>query len=111
MLAGRMRHKITIRRRAVLVGDPGGMARGDFADAFSTRAWLKQENGVKAFESGLAEDQARVLLRVYDCARNRSITAADRITINGEDWSIDTVAAPDPARKLIEIIAIRKIGG
>ena len=111
MLAGRMRHKITIRRRSVEPGDPGGVPRGPFADVFSTRAWLRQENGVKALEAGIGEDQARVLLRVYDCAQNRTITAADRVFVNGQDWSIDTVAAPDPVKNMIEIIAVRKLGG
>jgi head-tail adaptor len=111
MIAGRMRHKISVYRRAVVAGDPAGMPRGDFELQFTTRAWLKAETGAKASEAGLAEDQARALLRIYDCARNRTITAADRITVNGESWSIETIAPPDITRDLIELVIVRKIGG
>jgi head-tail adaptor len=111
MLAGRMRDKITIRRRSVESGAPGGNARGAFVDAFSTRAWTVQQNGVKTVEAGLAEDQARMVLRVYDCARNRTITAADRVKIDEEEWSIETVARPDKVRRMIEMILVRKLGG
>jgi SPP1 family predicted phage head-tail adaptor len=111
MLAGRMQYVVTIRRRSVVAGDPGGVPRGPFADAFTTRAWIKQENGAKAIEAGVAEDQARVLVRIYDCARNRAINAADRIKIDGQDFSIESVALRDRGRNMIEIIAVRKIGG
>jgi head-tail adaptor len=111
MLAGRMRYAITIRRRAILPGDPGGVARGDFSNAFTTRASFKQENGFKAVESGFAEDQTRGVLRIYDCAQNRTITLADRIRIEGVEWAIENVSLPDRFRRHIEITAARKIGG
>lgn len=111
MLAGRMRYSIAILRRAVVPGDPGGVPRGDFSDAFATRASFKQASGAKAIESGLVEDQARALLRVYDCAQNRTITVADRILLEGSEWSIETVSRPDRIRRHIEITVVRKIGG
>jgi head-tail adaptor len=111
MLAGRMRYAVTILRRADVPGNPGGVARGDFADAFTTRASFKQASGVKALEAGLVEDQSRGLLRVYDCAQNRTITVADRIGLESAEWSIETVSLPDKVRRHIEITVARKIGG
>jgi head-tail adaptor len=111
MLAGRMRYSVTILRRAVVLGDPGGAPRGDFTDAFTTRASFKQASGAKAVEAGLAEDQARGLLRVYDCTQNRTINVADRIRVEGREWAVESVSLPDRTRRFIEIVVARKIGG
>jgi len=111
MLAGKMRYAVTIRRRSVVTGDPGGVPRGPYADAFTTRAQLRQESGAKMIEAGVAEDQRRSLLRVYDCAQNRTITSADRVRIDGVEWSIQSVSTPDRVANWIEIVIVRKIGG
>lgn len=111
MLAGRMRYSVTILRRADIPDNPGGVARGDFSDAFATRASFKQASGAKALEAGLVEDQTRGVLRVYDCAQNRTINVADRIRLEDVEWSIETVALPDRVRRHIEITVSRKFGG
>ncbi|ATQ67736.1 MULTISPECIES: head-tail adaptor protein [Methylosinus] len=111
MQAGRMRYLVTIRRREVIPGDPGGVPRGDYADAFTTRAAFAQLSAMKAAEAGLVEDQAHGQLTVYDCAQNRTITAADRISFAGADWSIESVQLPDKLRRWIKIDVARKIGG
>jgi head-tail adaptor len=111
MLAGRMRYAVTIRRREVLADDPGGVPRGDFVDAFTTRAGFAQISAVKAAEAGLAEDQEHGQLTIYDCAQNRTITVADRLRLSGAEWSIESVAVPDKARRWIMIGVTRKIGG
>lgn len=111
MHAGRMRYAITVRRREVVPGDPGGVSRGDFVDAFTTRASFSQFSSIKAAEAGLAEDQAHGLLTVYICAQNRSITVADRIRIEGAEWSVESVSTPDRNRGSIKIGVARKMGG
>jgi hypothetical protein len=35
------------------------------------------------------------VLRIYDCAQNRSITPADRIRIDGVEWAVENVLLPD----------------
>ncbi|MBY6242836.1 head-tail adaptor protein [Methylosinus sp. Sm6] len=111
MQAGRMRYAITIRRRELLPDDPDGAPRGDFADAFTTRAAFVQLSALKAAEAGLVEDQAHGVLTVYDCAQNRSITVADRVRIEGVDWSIESVSIPDRMWRSIKIGVARKMGG
>lgn len=111
MIAGRMRYIITIRRRALRPGETDGNPRGEYYDAFTTRASFQQTPGVKAVEAGVGEDQNRALLRIYDCAQNRTITAADRVLVDGQNWSIETVSRPDRVRRYIEIVIVRKLGG
>jgi head-tail adaptor len=116
MHAGRMSYKVTVRRRAVIAGNPGGDARGDFADAFVTRAALKQRNGFSRAEAGLLENMNVAVLRVYSSAQNRTITIADRLRIEGPnlpagEWAVDNVNLPDATRRHIEITVIQRIGG
>lgn len=117
MHAGRMTYKVTVRRRAVIAGNPGGDARGDFADVFVTRAALKQKNGFSRVEAGLLENMNVAVLRLYSAsAQNRTITIADRLRIEGPnlpagEWAVDNVSLPDAARRHIEITVIQRIGG
>ncbi|WP_281931486.1 hypothetical protein [Methylocystis iwaonis] len=111
-----MAYKVTVRRRAVIAGNPGGDARGDFADAFVARAALKQKNGFSRVEAGLLENMNVAVLRVYSSAQSRTITIADRLRIEGPnlpagDWAVDNVSLPDAARRHIEITVIQRIGG
>lgn len=116
MHAGRMNYRVTVLRRAVVAGNPGGDARGDFAEAFTTRAALRQQNGFTKAEGGFLQDMNAAVLRVYDCARNRTITIGDRLRIEGPnvppaEWAVDSVNLPDFNRRHIEISAVQRIGG
>jgi head-tail adaptor len=116
MLAGRMNYKVTVLRRAVVPGNPGGDPRGEFAVAFATRATLKQSNGFRRADAGLLEDQSAIVLRVYSSAAARTVTIADRLRLEGPgltpaEWSVEAVSVPDAARRHIEITALRRIGG
>lgn len=111
MQAGRMRYRVAILRRELLPDDQDGAPRGDFAPAFTTRAAFAQLSALKAAEAGLVEDQAHGVLTVYDCAQNRSITVADRIAIEGVEWSVESVSIPDKMWRSIKIGVARKMGG
>lgn len=83
-----MVYRVTVLRRSVVAGNPGGLARGSLSAAFTTRAAFKQANGFAAAQSGLVEDQARGVLRVYSHEKARSITIADRLLIDGPGASV-----------------------
>ncbi|WP_424360247.1 hypothetical protein [Methylocystis parvus] len=121
MLAGSMRYRIAVMRRAVVGGNPGGASRGDYAEAFTARAALKQKNGFNQAEGGFLENMNVVTLRVYANAQTRTISIGDRLKITGPniapsassdgDWAIDNVNLPDAARRHIELTAVMRIGG
>lgn len=92
MIAGRMRHRVTVLRRAVVAGNPDGNARADFVTAFTTRAALMQKSGVKRLEAGLYQDQGAAVMRVYSNENTRSITIADRLLIEGPGLAVATHA-------------------
>lgn len=121
MLAGTMRYRLTVMRRAIIPGNPGGDPRGDYAPAFTARAALKQKNAFNQAEAGFVENMNVIVLRVYANTDTNTITIADRLKIEGPnappspspsvDWAVDSVNIPDAGRRHIEITAISRIGG
>jgi head-tail adaptor len=103
--------KLAILRRAVIPGDPGGVARGDFAPIFSTWCTWRNLSAQQIVEAGLAEDAAEVVARVNDNSRNRAISIADRAILRGQQYAIVRVGLPDRAGGFIEIMLSRKTGG
>lgn len=103
--------KLGILRRAVLPGDPGGVARGDYAFFFSTWCSWRNISGQQLVEAGLVEDAANVVARVNDNASNRTITDADRAQLRGQTYAIVRVGLPDRVGGFIEMTLTRKIGG
>ena len=116
MRAGRMNRRVTIRRRAVVAGNPGGVPRGDFADVFSVWGEVKQAIASQQVEAGFSGDPITAIIRVYDSAQARTISANDRLAIagmpgvgSGEDFAIDSVALPELARRTIDLRIVRKM--
>ena len=97
----------TIRRRPVV----GGVVRGEFANVFTTTAGWRPLQGATVVEFGLSQDETGLMLRVQDCAQNRSITHADRMTFLGGDWTIVSTNPPDRVTGSISIILKKSIGG
>jgi hypothetical protein len=120
MQSGRMRYSLAVFRRGVIAGNPGGVARGDYAFVFKTRASLKQTPGTKLVEGGIAEDGKRASLRIYKSAQNLTITVADRVMLNpgtsmaysgAQSWSIESVGEADVFHRFIDLVIMKKMGG
>jgi hypothetical protein len=110
---------MTILQRTVLDPPVNGSSRGDYAIAFQTNGDWRYMSGREMVEAGLAQDESTLTIRVLDSARNRTITAADRIAIGRYDslealssvmtYDIKTVAPPDRATGSITITATRRV--
>lgn len=115
LAAGRMRYRLTILRRAVVAGNPGGVARGDFEEVYGARCSLKQASATQQVAGGLAEDPIRISVRIRDCAEARAITAADRARLHrgdaARDYAIDSVQEPDAINRTIDLVLVRKAAG
>lgn len=110
MRFGPNRKRILLRRRAA-TDHAGGVERGDYADAFHTWASWRAQTGQPLTEAGFVQDDIGLVLRVNRTANNRTISIADRIVFNGEDYAIASVSPPDRLGGFIEISLKRHIGG
>lgn len=103
--------KATILRRPVVAGAARGVARGDYAAVFTTWMSWRYQSGREIVEAGLAQDAIDLVLRLQASLRNRTITAADRLTLDGADYDIVTVAPRDRVGGFIELTVRRHKGG
>lgn len=104
MRAGELDHRLTLRRRGTQVGNPGGVARGPFADLFNTRCKVRPAPAKEIAVAGQAASPIVITVQVYDCERNRGITAADRAVLNGKEYGISSVLPPDRVSKSIDLL-------
>jgi head-tail adaptor len=110
MRFGSNQAKINILRRSA-GGNSGGVARGSFEAAFETFASWRQNQGREQVAGGVADDVIQVLLRVNNTAQNRTITAADRVELNGTQYPIASVGLPDRLGNFIDFVLERKRAG
>jgi head-tail adaptor len=112
MQAGRLDRRATFLRRAE-EDRPGGARRGDFAVAFTL--WAEDVTARRAakpvIEGGYPSDGLVLVIRVRAGAAARTITAADRVRVGGEEFSITAVGLPDRRNGSIEIESARTLGG
>ncbi|MGA8172318.1 MAG: head-tail adaptor protein [Methylocystis sp.] len=111
---------MTILQRTVLDPPVNGSARGPYQIAFQTNGDWRYMSGREMVEAGLAQDEATITVRVNDGARNRTISAADRLAIGNYasfeemagvmTYDVKTVAPPDRATGSITITATRRVG-
>jgi hypothetical protein len=102
---------LAILRRPVVVGDPNGDPRGDFATVFSTWCSWRVSTSQRQDEGGLAEDVTAIVVRVNDGVRNRTISLADRAVLNGANYAVASTSPPDRVGGFIEISLKRQLGG
>jgi len=110
---------ITILRRAALANNAGGVARGDFAIAFTTFADWRYQSARELVEAGVAQDETNLVMRVNDTMRNRGITAADRLAIGDYTnfgtlagvltYDIRNVAPRDRVQGSITMVVVRRL--
>jgi head-tail adaptor len=103
--------KVAILRRPAIEGAPGGVARGAYEVVFETWASWRYLAGREMVEAGIAQDAIDLAMRVQASGRNRSITAADRLTFESQDYDIVTVAPRDRLGGFIELTVRRHKGG
>lgn len=111
MPAGQRDKRVTIRRRAVEAGNPGGVARGEFSDAFTLWGRMIQAQGHRIVEGAIAEDATPVTIRFRDCAQARSITVADRAVILGRECAIISAGLPDRRGGFVDILVSTQRAG
>lgn len=115
LASGRMRYRLTLLRRAVVAGNPGGVARGEFVAVYEARCVLRQASATQQVAAGVAEDPTRLSIRIRDCAAARQITAADRARLHlgaaTRDYAIDSVQMPDAINRTIDLVLVRKAAG
>ena len=103
--------RVTFRRRADVADPTGGTTKGDYVDAFSRWANVRQVTGRQIVEAGRAEDSIDMIVQVRDDAVTRTISLADRATLRGDDFEIVTVGQPNRQRGDIEMTMRRQLGG
>lgn len=111
MPAGQRDRRVAILRRTTQPANPGGVARGAFASAFTLWGRLIQAQGHRLVEAGLAEDATPITVRFRDCEIARSITVADRAQIDGREFAIVSAGLRDRRNGVIDILIQSQIGG
>lgn len=111
MIFGPEVFRATFRRRQDVADPTGGTTHGDYADAFSRWANVRQVTGRDIVEGGRSEDSIDCIIRVRDDATTRTISHSDRAVLRGDDFEIVTVGQPNRAGGYIELTLRRQLGG
>lgn len=108
MQPGKFDTRLAILRRGLVAGE----RTGAFFEVFSTWcAQTRQTAPRPMVEGGLASDVLDITVRVRDCAQNRTISNADRVTLQGADFAVVNTGLPDRLYQTIELTLRRQIAG
>lgn len=93
MRAGSLDKLVTFRRRKT-VSARAGNERGAWEDVLTEYAGYRRQSGSEALQAGAAADIETGLLTIRDSEDARAITSSYRVTIEGRDFAITSVALP-----------------
>lgn len=110
MQAGRLKFRVTFKRRAVI--SPRERS-DDYRDRFLVDwpADYQRQNGREALEAGRPVDVEQGILSVRESTETRQITSADRVEIEGRDHAITSVSLPNRRTRRIDLVVSTSLGG
>lgn len=91
--AGRMRHRLTFRRRN-LVPDSYGNSVGTLVDLVTVWGELMQARGRETLEAGRVGEVVSAVLIVRDSPEIRAVLTSDTLRHAGVDWNIRSGPIP-----------------
>lgn len=108
MSAGRLRHRCAFERRDTTADAYGNVSAG-WVSLVTVWGGLSVERGRERMEAGRLESDVGGVLHVRSSSETRAITAADRVTIDGQVYVINSVTNPDQRDVMLEMTIIRGV--
>jgi len=94
MQAGLADQKCQFERRDMTADAYGNVTSGGWISLLSVWGRLSNKPGREAMNAGRMESTAMASLTIRDSAAARGITAADRVTIDGQAYAIREIMPP-----------------
>jgi SPP1 family predicted phage head-tail adaptor len=103
MPAGRLNRRVRFEEE---VRTPDGAGGYSLAWALILEAWggLQLERGRERVDAGRLADAIAAILTIRSSVEARGLTAANRVTIDGEPWNIRSVANEDQHNKYLSMV-------
>jgi SPP1 family predicted phage head-tail adaptor len=108
MRSGSLDRLVTFRRRKT-VASKAGNERGAWEDALTDFANYRRASGGEVLSAGGAVDLETGVLTIRDSEDARQITASYRVTIEGRDFAITSVALP--YKRAIQMTVSSRLAG
>lgn len=103
MPAGRMRDRVTFRRRAATDDGYGNVQSGAWADLLTVWADMLERLGGERLAAGALEAPRMATVRVRRSTETEGVTEADMLRARGQDWAILSIAAVGRDNALLEM--------
>lgn len=92
--AGELHFRVTVLRREAIT-NVAGNERGNFIEWFSTRGRFTQLSATQTALIGQTQDAIVGTLTIRDRPEIDQLTNAERVVVNGSEFSIDSVPLKD----------------
>lgn len=106
--AGPMDRRCTFTRRDTTADAYGNVTAGGWVSLATVSGRLSERPGRENVAAGRLESSAVATLVIRDSATARTITAADRVTVDGRDYAIRDVRPPQ-RMGVIEMVVERGV--
>lgn len=104
MRAGRMDRRCAFTRLDTTPDDYGNVTAGTWGALLTVWGRLSEKPGREAVAAGRLESSAMAELTIRDSAAARGITAADRVTIDGQAYAIRDVRPPQRTGEIALVV-------
>ena len=110
-MIGRMRDRAAFFRLNTVSDAYGNPSSGFAGSAYLTR-WgkLQVERGQEKLEAGRLESSLQAVLKIRSDTETRTITAADKVEVDGEAYQIRSISNPDRRERFLELHLERGVG-
>jgi SPP1 family predicted phage head-tail adaptor len=103
MSAGKLRDRVTFRRRAAADDGYGNTVSGPWTDLVTEWADMLERLGGERLAAGALHAPRMATIRVRRSTVTLGITEADKVVARGEDWNIRSIAAVGRRNAMLEM--------
>ena len=105
-----LRERVAFHRLDAAADGYGNASSGFAAAPFlRTRGRLQMERGRERLEAGRTESAVAGVLTIRSSIAARTVTAADKAVIDGDDYQITAITNPDRKNAMLEISVVRGV--
>jgi SPP1 family predicted phage head-tail adaptor len=103
MQAGRLRHRVTFKRRDSVLDD-FGQSSEEFADLFTVWGHVRESTGKERVAAGAVENSRTATIRVRKSSQSTALHERDIAEARGETWNIRGIAHADETGRMLDLL-------